>query len=288
MITAAAGDDVALVFEAGAVLTSPTVTIAPTAGGSAVVGPTSDGLGVDGTTYTYVWQVSSSQAQASYTATLEGTSGGEPVEVEIEVYVTSLPVYATLAQLKSMITVTDSDRDSMLVEKIAAASRSIDNTCGAPRRFYLDATASARVINPTRRLVQDEDGWHLLVPDIGDVDGLVVEVGRTGAWTDITAQVEAEPLDALDELKPVTSLLRVGGAWPAGAGRRVRVTARWGWPAVPDGVAEATRILAARLFKRKDSPEGVLGSSEWGVIRLSRTDPDVYELIKSYILPGLA
>jgi hypothetical protein len=286
MITAAAGDDVALVFEAGAVLTSPTVTIAPTAGGAAVIGPTADGLGVDGTTYTYVWQVSSSQAQASYTATLDGTFGGEPVEVEIEVYVTSLPLYATLAQLKAFVTITDTDRDSILVDKLAAASRAIDKNTG--RRFYLDATATARVINPTRRMVRDEDGWHLLIADIGDVDGLIVETGLTGAWTVITSSIEAEPTDAIDQLEPITSLLRINSYWPSGAGRRVRVTARWGWPAIPDGVSEATKILAARLFKRKDSPEGVLGSSEWGVIRLSRTDPDVYELIKSYILPGLA
>lgn len=285
MITAAAGSNVALVFAAGAALDTPTVTIAPTAGGAAVIGPTADGLGVAGTTYTYVWQVSSAQAQASYTATLAGTSGGDPVEVEVEVYVTALPLYATLAQLKSMMTVTDTDRDSVLVDKLAAASRSIDTTTG--RRFYLDAAATARVINPSRKVVRDEDGAHLLVADIGDLDDLVVEVGRTGAWTAVTGSVEAEPTDAIDELKPVTSLL-IGGSWPSGGGSRVRVTARWGWPAVPQGVHEATLILAARLFKRKDSPEGVLGSSEWGVIRLSRTDPDVYEQIKSYILPGLA
>lgn len=286
MITAAAGENVALVFEAGAVLTSPTVTIAPTAGGAAVVGPTSDGLGVDGTTYTYVWQVSSSQAQASYTATLEGTSGGEPAEVEITVYVTSLPLYVGLATMKDTFTITDTDRDSLLVSKLAAASRSIDKTCG--RRFYLDAAPKARVINPSRRLMRDEDGWHLLVPDIGDTTGMTVEVGRAGTWTDITAQVEAEPTDALDQLEPVTSLLRIGGSWPAGGGWRARVTTRWGWPAYPDNVVEATGILAMRLFKRKDSPEGVLGSSEWGVVRVSRTDPDVYGLIQSYILPGLA
>lgn len=286
MITAAAGDNVPLVFEAGAVLTGATITIAPTAGGSPVIGPTAAGFGVDGTTYTYVWQVSGAQAQASYTATLEGTSGGEPVEVEIEVFVTALPVYATLAQLKNMITITDTDRDSTLADKLAAASRSIDNNTG--RRFYLDTAVRARIFNPTRRLVQDEDGWHLLIPDIGDLDGLVVETGRTGAWTDITSRIEPGPTEALDELKPATSLLMVGGTWPSGAGRRVRVTARWGWPTVPDGVAEATKILAARLFKRKDSPEGVLGSAEWGVIRLSRTDPDVYELIKNYMLTGLA
>lgn len=286
MITAAAGSDVALVFEAEEVLTSPTVTIAPTAGGAAVIGPTGDGIGVDGTTYTYVWQVSSAQAQASYTATLAGTAGGDPVEVEIEVFITSKPLYATLAQLKTMMGATDSDRDSLFADKLSAACRSIDDTTG--RRFYLDPAPSARVINPTRRLVQDEDGWHLLVPDIGDVDGLVVEVGRPGAWTDVTSRIEAEPTDAIAEQNAVTSLLMVGGVWPVGGGKRVRITARWGWPIVKPQISEASLLLGARLVKRKDSPEGVLGSSEWGVIRLSRTDPDVYALIQPYILPGLA
>jgi hypothetical protein len=41
-----------------------------------------------------------------------------------------------------------------------------------------------------------------------------------------------------------------------------------------------------RLFRRKDSPEGVTGSAEWGVVRLSRRDPDVWVLIEPYILPG--
>ncbi|MFJ1664803.1 hypothetical protein ACIOK4_00150 [Streptomyces bottropensis] len=286
MITAAAGSNVALVFAAGAVLTDPTVTIAPTAGGAAVIGPTSDGLGVDGTTYTYVWQVSSSQAQASYTATLDGTDGGDPVEVEIEVYITSKPLYASIAQLKTMMGATDSDRDSLFADKLSAACRSIDDTTG--RRFYLDPTASARIFNPTRRLVQDEDGWHLLVPDIGDPSGLVVEVGRTGAWTDVTSRVEVEPTDAIAEQNAVTSLLMVGGTWPVGGGMRARVTTRWGWPVVKPQISEASLLLGARLVKRKDSPEGVLGSSEWGVIRLSRTDPDVYALIQRYILPGLA
>jgi hypothetical protein len=64
---------------------------------------------------------------------------------------------------------------------------------------------------------------------------------------------------------------------------RVRVTARWGWPSVPDGVAQAAALLAARLYRRKDSPEGVLGSSEWGAVRVARFDPDVEGLIAPYI-----
>ncbi|MGW3346796.1 hypothetical protein ACWDA3_26085 [Nonomuraea rubra] len=284
MITVAAGQRAALVWEASAALDDPMVTIVPTAGGNPVVGPTADGLGVDGTTYTFVWQVPAGADQGSYTAVLDGTSGGDPVEVESEVFVTSLPVYLSLADLKESVHITDTDRDAALARALAAASRSIDLTTG--RRFWLDAEASARVINPRGRITRDDDGEHLLIDDLGAVDDLVVEIGRGSSWTDITASVEAEPTDALAKLRPITSLLRVGGSWPSGGGQRVRVAERWGWPQYPDQVVQASGILAMRLFKRKDSPEGVLGSAEWGVIRLSRNDPDVYGLIQPFILPG--
>lgn len=286
MITVAAGYSAALVWQAGAVLTGAQVTISPAAGGPAVFGPTSAGLGVSGTTYSLVWQVPANTAQGSYTAVLNGLNGATPVVVELDVFVSSLPLYATLADLKESMKITDTDRDSALARNLAAASRSIDMTTG--RRFWLDPAPVARIINPKGRVTHDEDGWHLLTKDIGDLDGLVVQVGRTGAWTDITSQVEPEPTDALDELQPVTSLLRIGGRWPSGGAERVRVTVRWGWPAISSGVEQATLIQASRLAKRKDSPEGVLGSSEWGVVRLTRRDPDVYGLIENLILPGLA
>lgn len=194
------------------------------------------------------------------------------------------PSYATLEMLKARLKITDDDRDELLDTALAAASRYIDRHCG--RRFWLDETATARVINPLRRVFRDDDGEHLLVKDIGDADGLVVQVGRDPAWTTITSLVEAEPTDALDEGRPITSLLRVNAYWNAGAGQRVRVTARWGWPQVPDQVVEATLLQANRLFKRKDSPEGVSGSAEWGVIRVSRIDPDVQAMLTHLVLPG--
>jgi hypothetical protein len=44
-----------------------------------------------------------------------------------------------------------------------------------------------------------------------------------------------------------------------------------------------------RLYKRKDSPEGVLGTAEWGgPVRLSRVDPDVAALLTPFVIPGMA
>ena len=192
--------------------------------------------------------------------------------------------YSTLTLLKSSLKITDTDRDALLNQALTAASRGIDNFTG--RRFWLDATATARVINPRGKVVYDTEGGHLLVDDIGSAAGLVVEVGRGSSWTVITSEVEAEPTDALDQGEPVTSLLRLYSRWQFATGQRVRVTAKWGWPAIPDVVAQAALIQAGRLFKRKDSPEGILGNAEWGIVRLARIDPDVQALVQDLVLPG--
>jgi hypothetical protein len=193
-----------------------------------------------------------------------------------------LPVYTTLELVKESLN-EPTGRDALLQEKIVSASRSIDVHTG--RRFYLDATVTARILNPRRRVVADREGQRLLVDDIGTTVGLIVEVGSTAnGWTAVTTSVEAEPTDALVKLEPVTSLLHLSGSFLSGP--RVRVTAKWGWPAIPQVIREATLIQALRLYKRKDSPEGVLGSAEWGTVRVSRLDPDVAKLVESLVLPG--
>jgi hypothetical protein len=200
--------------------------------------------------------------------------------------------YTTLALVRAALQIPDDDtsQDALIATKITAASRQIEKHCGN-RRFWLDATAAARVLNPDGRVLRDCDGEHLLVDDIGDLTGFTVEHGRDPDWTDITSQVETEPTDALnrDPAEPVTSLLWERGVWRRRTLGRVRVTARWGWPAVPAEVGEAALIQAQRLYKRKDSPEGVLGAADWGgPIRMSRVDPDVRELLAGFALAGFA
>ncbi|MER8042713.1 phage gp6-like head-tail connector protein [Streptomyces sp. NPDC094032] len=191
--------------------------------------------------------------------------------------------YATVATLREMLNVPadDTSRDSLLTRALASAARGIDTATG--RRFYLDDTASARVYRLTGRTLCDGDGERLLVDDIGAPSGLVVETGTAGAWSAVT-DYETTPDNAHARGRPVTGLLRPS-SWGEGT-TRVRVTARWGWPAVPDEIQQATLLQAARLYRRKDSPEGVTGSAEWGVVRLSRRDPDVWALIEHYIAPG--
>lgn len=195
------------------------------------------------------------------------------------------PVYAPLSLLKKAIssdTSALSGRDDLLNQALVGASRAIDNLCG--RRFYRDPVPRAVVYNPRGRVLRTDDGDLLLLPDIATLDDLDVETGRpTGSWS-LVVNWEYSPDDAIANGWPITGLLASWGTWQP----RVRVTARWGWPGVPDAVAQATLLQASRLYKRKDSPEGVAGSADWGLVRVPNLDPDVKALIAPYIKPGLA
>lgn len=196
--------------------------------------------------------------------------------------------YATLDELKAARRIksgTETD-DAALEAVLTAASRAIDTKTS--RRFWLDADPAARVFNPRGRVVSEPDGERLLVPDIGTTDGLIVETGYGTNWTAVTGY-DLEPENATAYGTAITSLFLPYGTWGSGiTTQRVRITARWGWPTVPDEINRATLILANRLYLRKDSPEGVAGTAEWGVIRLSRWDPDVESLVGPYVLPGIA
>ena len=60
------------------------------------------------------------------------------------------------------------------------------------------------------------------------------------------------------------------------------MTALWGWAAVPLPVVEACLVLASRYYKRKDTPFGVMGTTETGFVDLPKVDPDVAALLAPY------
>lgn len=195
--------------------------------------------------------------------------------------------YADLDTLKAMLNLAadDTTSDALLQQANAAASRGIERLTG--RRFWLDPVAVQRTYRVAGRVLCSANGEELLVDDIGTATGLVVETGSGGGWTALT-DYETTPTNALADGRPVTSLLRPAATWGHGSTSRVRVTARFGWPTVPDEVVQATQIQAVRLYRRKDSPDGVTGSAEWGVVRLSRVDPDVAELVSRFQIGGFA
>lgn len=195
--------------------------------------------------------------------------------------------YATLAELKSFITMDGAvvDRDSLLTIALDAAHDDVEGDTG--RRFYLDVSASARDFDPADRTIEDRGRSILLVDDIGDTTGLTISTGSAGGtFTPVAVTVEYRPENALARGRAITSLLTPSGIWYTDPFTRVRVTARWGWPAVPPRVKAATLLQASRLYARRKSPQGAIGSADWGVMSVRKSDPDYWGLISQFERAG--
>lgn len=198
--------------------------------------------------------------------------------------------YTTLANVKLALKITDSTRDTLLSAAISAASEGLDNHTGRlSPGFSLDGAATARTYSTRKRVLRTNDGELLFIDEFGSTTGLVVETGTAASsWVAVAStSYETEPENAIATSRPIRGLLMTNGRWPQGS-TRVRITAKWGWPAVPKVVEQAALIQATRLFMRKDSPEGVAGNAEWGAVRLGRVDPDVQALVKDLVLDGFA
>lgn len=190
--------------------------------------------------------------------------------------------YATLAEAKAYLSITDSIDDTMLESMVEAASRSIDNIAG--RRFYLDASATARLYRGTNPYI-------LTVDDFGSTTGLALalDTGGDGTYeTTLTYNVDyvVEPFNATAMGKPYTQITLVGGQllpWLLPNLRpSVQLTAKWGFPSVPDDISQACLILTADMYKRKDSVGGNLGISELGAIRMSPLGRDIAAMTRAY------
>jgi hypothetical protein len=62
----------------------------------------------------------------------------------------------------------------------------------------------------------------------------------------------------------------------------VQVTGVYGWASIPKAIKQATLLLSLRQFKRYDSPLGVAGFGDIGVVRVGRFDPDVESLVSPF------
>jgi hypothetical protein len=195
--------------------------------------------------------------------------------------------YATLTQIKNYMSISDNTDNDLLEDLIESASRSIDRM--ANRRFYLDTTASAR-------LYRAYSDIFVYVDDIGTTSSLVValDINGNGTYTKtltLNQDYILDPLTASSLGRPFTQLTMVSNTetWPIFPGLTqnglrpgVQVTARWGWPSVPDDINMACLILTADLYKRKDAPGGILGLGDLGVVRMSPIGRDVTAMVRAY------
>ena len=182
--------------------------------------------------------------------------------------------YATLTDVKNALRITDALDDSLLETAIESASRMIDSYTA---RTFSNAGTAVRdfAANDDLTCIIDD---AISVTSVQSTD----EIGGVYTTWDVT-DYQLEPLNSRSDglYMPYTGLRAVNDyAFPVVDHQAlVRVTAVWGWASVPTAIKQATIIQSSRLFKRLDSPLGVLGMGDMGQIRVSRyLDPDVEQL----------
>ena len=195
--------------------------------------------------------------------------------------------YATRNQTKAALRIGTADTidDDLIDNCVGAASRLIDGYCN--RRFWQSGTAEARVF-------QAEDSFYCSIDDIAGTAITLKTSSFADGNFDVTwtrSDYQLEPLNGnLDGLTWSYDKIRAVGDYlfptvNANYGEQalVQVTAIFGWPSVPEPVTQATIIQASRIFKRYDSPLGVVGFGDLGQIRVSRyLDPDMAQLVEPY------
>jgi len=195
--------------------------------------------------------------------------------------------YATLAQLKARLGITDSGDDTPLTNALAAASRAIEGFCG---RQFNDAGPG----NESARIYYPDSLTEVVVEDFQSSAGLVVAADYSNAGTYPTviasSNYQLEPLNGIFDGTPGWPYYRIRAIqtwyplplWSIGDPRTsIQVTARWGWAAVPPPVVEACLIIAEELFKVKDSVFGVAGFDSNGAVRV-RDNPKAGSLLMRY------
>ena len=191
----------------------------------------------------------------------------------------------TTENLKSHLGIPDTTDDTTLGWAVDATNSAIVDYCGRTFDKTVTGSASARVFDRLDACeIEVDDFWEtsvLVVKSDDDDDGTFETT-----WT-INTDFILEPLNGLryGQAWPYTTIRAVGSRrFPRTLRPGVQVTAAWGWASVPAPVFEAALIKAARVWKRRKSPEGVLGGfAEFGPVRVSRSeDPDVAGLLDRY------
>jgi hypothetical protein len=204
-------------------------------------------------------------------------------------------LYATVGELRSSLSNNANLDAGQLTAALRAASRAVDNWCqrgvnGTAGQFWLDPTPTVRIYTPN-------DWWQLRVNDIGSTTGLTIRTDLDGngvyetTWA--ATDYQLEPVSGGAGAVTWNRIVAIGSqkfplVYTTGGYTRasVQVTARHGWSMIPDPIRQATLLLAARYYRRRDVPFGnEAGFGEYGPVPITRRDSDVLSLLAPYSAP---
>jgi hypothetical protein len=193
--------------------------------------------------------------------------------------------YCTLPEIKAFVNISDSNDDAELEDAVNSASRQIDAYCG--RKFYADGSTSAKVyraINP----------YQVTVDDISTSTGLVLKYDDDDDGTYETTVDSADyllaPLNGeafgiaglgFTSIELFTDGQHEFPTIKTNNRPRVQVTANWGFAAVPEPVRQACLMLSSENFAMRNTPLGIAGVGEFGVLAV-RQNRQITRMLDPY------
>lgn len=282
------GDAVPLVYTISA---PATVVLTVTDPDGVTSNPATTPSGAGPTTYTAAVPVGKPGLWLYRFAATGAVTDAEDGQFQV-VPLATVNIYTTLPELKASLGAPPADTrdDDDMQEAILTASRAVDGDC--QRHFY--KITEARTLEPC--------DFYLLrlgpYMDLVSVTSLKTDASGDGVfettWTtadyqllcaDGTANINAGP-----EPRPYRRIRAIGTqtfpaiwSWTPQRTNRIEITGTWGWPAVPDRIRRATRLMAAEIFKLNAAPFGATNIADLGIIRV-RDNPKYRMLIADYQL----
>lgn len=200
--------------------------------------------------------------------------------------------YCSKEEIKSRVGIAQADTgDDFEIElAVQAAAKAIEGFCG---RYFWQG--------PDTRTYVPESIWAAHVDDMVSVTTLKTDPNGDGTfpvtWTqgvnfELSLGSRSYNQRSSGEPRPYRVINVIGGGslffpfvWPLYRADRIQVTGIFGWPAVPTSVKQAALQLAADYFKLKDAPFGVVGSGEFGVVKVE-AGSEVAGILQPYIDPS--
>jgi hypothetical protein len=191
--------------------------------------------------------------------------------------------YATETELRTYGTLQAAPQGRLL-DALKTASRGIEGVCH--RQFNKADSATPRVYRPGSSIIETDDFYESV--------GLVVE---TRSYYD-TGYSTPLVLDTDFELHPLNGVVNGQTGWPfneiwtsnthvwsrVSGWSSVRVTAKWGWNAVPEPVKAACLIIALETYKLGDAAFGVAGIGSDNLVLRVKSNPMAMEKLADYVV----
>ena len=186
--------------------------------------------------------------------------------------------FTTLQEVKRTLRKENTDRDDDISSSIEAATAAVKAYCS--RDFTTPAVEETRKYRKP-----DIDTEPLLIDDVSDTSTISI-TGNDLTWSEgVEFSATTSPV-GVGVARIV--FLHASNTWSqiADDDGWITIDAEFGWSEVPAPIELATKLWAARLFKRQDSGEAILGmtgadmSGDSSYIR--SVDPDIGRLLAPY------